>query len=158
MFYDDGIQNPNPKWDTLYVTRSVESNGTKFLVTTTNASARASMNPLDNNTAYDFDAVPFVWEFDLVGYNSDVGGVLQAQVIQATPTTLNKSFSLKNELYIGKPVKITYDGSKLEFYVDETKISETTVTYDSSNKVRIGFSFNQKDDYLIVKNVKLYPI
>ena len=157
IFYDVGIgSSANNKWDTLYVTRSVEDNGTKFLVTSTNASARASMNPVDNASAYDFPPTPFAWEFDIVEYNAE--GNLQALIIQNTPTLLNKVFSLKNSSYLGKTVKITYDSSKLKLYVDNTFISEQSVTYDSSNNLRIGFAFSQKDDYLIIKNVKLYPI
>ena len=157
FFYDDGIINPNTKWDLNYATRTVESNGTKFLVTTTNASARASMNPLDNQTAYDFDAVPLAFEFDLVDYSAT--GVLNAQFIQATPTTLSKAFSMKNNSYIGKTIKVVYTGTNLELYVDGVHTgTDLSVTFDSSNKIRVGFAFGTANDYIIVKNVKTYPL
>ena len=157
IFYDDGLVNPNSNWDCNIVTRSVESNGTKFLVTSNNATARASMNPLDNSSALDFDGVPMAWEFDFVDYSAS--GVLQAQFYQTTPTSLNKVFSLKNDNYIGKTIKIIYTGTKLELYVDGVHTgSDVTVTYDTSNKIRVGFTFSQANDYCIVKNVKAYPI
>ena len=157
FFYDDGILNPNSNWDLNYATRSVESNGTKFLVTNTNASARASMNPLDNQTAYDFDAVPMAFEFDIVDY--DATGTLNAQFIQATPTVLNRAFSMKNSSYIGKTIKVVYTGTNLELYIDGVHTgTDLSVTFDSSNKIRVGFAFSTANDYIIVKNVKAYPI
>lgn len=158
LFYDDGIVNPNPNWDCNYVTRSTVTEGVKFLVNTSNPSARASMNPIDNNgTPYDFDSVPMAFEFDLVDYNAN--GTLNAQFIQASPTTLSKAFSLKNSSYIGKTIKVVYTGTKMELYVDEVKTGTSIdVTFDSNNKIRVGFAFGTANEYVIVKNVKAYSI
>ena len=157
IFYDDGIVNPNTKWDCNQVTRSEETNGTKFLVTTTSASARASMNPLDNSSVYDFDAIPMAWEFDVVEW---VGtGSCQAQFLQSSPSTLNKVFNIHTRSPNGKSFKIVYTGSKLELWIDGVhQDGDMIVTYDTNNKIRVGFAFATKDDYLIVKNVKAYPI
>ena len=158
IFYDDGVSGTNTKWDILFVTKSLESNGLKFLCTSDSFSARASMNPIDNASAYDFDAQPMVFEFDLVDYSA-TGDILQAQFIQTSPTTLNKSFSLKNTDYIGKTIKVVYTGTKLELYVDGMHTgADIDVTFNTGNKMRVGFAFSTTNDYLIVKNVKAYPI
>ena len=156
IFYDDGVSGTNTKWDILSVTKSLESNGLKFLCTSDSFSARASMNPIDNASAYDFDAQPMVFEFDLVEYSGS--GVIQTQFLQNQPSTTNKVFSLKNSEYIGKTIKIIYTGSKLELYINDSKSNEIIVAYDTNYKIRVGFAFSTTNDYLIVKNVKAYPI
>ena len=128
----------------------------KFLCTSDSFSAIASMNPIDNASAYDFDAQPMVFEFDLVEYSGS--GVIQTQFLQKQPSTTNKVFSLKNSEYIGKTIKIIYTGSKLELYINDSKSNEIIVAYDTNYKIRVGFAFSTTNDYLIVKNVKAYPI
>ena len=157
IFYDDGIVNPNTNWDRVACDRSEESNGTKFLCTQSVATSRASMNPLDNSSAFDFDAIPMAWEFDVVEWIGT--GSCQAQLYQTTPTALNKTFNIHTRSPNGKSFKIVYTGTKLELWVDGVHQSgDITVTYDTNNKIRVGFAFSTKDDYMIVKNVKAYSI
>ena len=158
IFYDEGIVNPNTNWDCAYVTRSEETNGTKFLATSTSASARASMNPLDNSTAYDFTPQPMVFEADIVAINIPSGDI-GMQFIQQNPP-VNKQIKLTaND--VGHNIKIKYTGTALECYVDDVHQSNRDITvsyHHDSELMRIGFSLYAQNGYVIVKNVKAYPI
>lgn len=146
LFKDGGVTgNYNSKWDILYVSKTVDTNGTTFTATETNASARASMNPLDNGSAYDFEYTPLIWEFDVV----NIVGEVQAQFIQQNPLR-NNGFKLGTS-YNGSHVKIEYTGSKLVLYKDNVFVSEISEVYD--NTIRIGFAFYSINRSITVKNV-----
>ena len=155
IFYDDGLSGTQTKWDTLLSSKSIESNGTKFLVTDTNASSRASMNPVDNASAYDFQPQPMVFEFEVVDLYLPNGGQVAPQFIQQNPT-VNKQIPL-NSTYIGHTIQIRYNGTEIRLYKDGSDTGRyVTCTFDQI--MRVGFSFYMKDSYIIVKNVKAYPI
>ena len=155
LFYDVGIgSTANTKWDTVYVTRSVESNGTKFIVTSTNASARASMNPVDNASAYDFPAQPMVFECELVDFYVP-SNAIGMQFFQLNPT-VNKQINLQTS-DIGHKLEVRYDGTEMRLYKDGERTSRyQTCTFDQT--MRVGFTFNTEGGYVVVKNVKAYPI
>ena len=150
LFYDDGVTD-TASWDLLLCSKSVSAtNGKTFTCTETNASARASMNPVDNASAYDFVANPLIWEFDVVS----VTGNVALQFIQQNPS-INKAFNI-NSNYDNSTVKIEYNGSKMTLYQDGAYVNEITVTFSST--MRIGFSIPTLNNSITVKNVKVYPI
>lgn len=153
IFYDDGLSGTNTKWDMVVVTKSLESNGTKFLCTSTSASARASMNPYDNSSVYDFPPQPMAFECDLVDFTTPSGNI-GMQFIQSGGA--NKAFNFSSD-DIGHTIKVEYDGTKLTKYIDGVaQANPQTVTY--TGDMRVGFFLYAKDGYIVVKNVKAYPI
>ena len=153
IFYDDGVSGTNTKWDMMFITKSLVSNGMKFLCNTQSASARASMNPLDNASVYDFDAQPMVFECylaDLYISSNSIG----MQFIQ-TGGTPNKQLNFSTQ-DIGHTIKLVYDGTSLIKYRDDVEVLRTSVTY--TDKIRVGFAFYSVDGYIIVRDVKAYPI
>ena len=153
IFYDDGVSGTNTKWDCLFVTKSSESNGTKFLCNSTNASARASMNPLDNASVFDFDAQPMGFEC----YLADLyipSNAIGMQFLQ-TGSNPNKQMNFSTQ-DIGHTIKVVYDGISLIKYRDDVEVSRTSVTY--TDKIRVGFTFYTVDGYIVVRDVKAYPI
>ena len=159
IFYDDGLSGTQTKWDTIVVSKSLESNGTKFLVTDTSASARASTNPVDNASAYDYQPQPMAFECYVVDlYRPSGSGALGIQFIQQNPV-INKQILLLGS-DIGHTVKVLYTGTALEVYVDGVHQSsrDLEVTFGNSELMRVGFAFYSKDNYVVVKNVKTYLI
>ena len=159
LFYDDGLSGTQTKWDILFVSKSIESNGTKFLITDTNASARASTNPVDNASAYDYQPQPMAFECDVVDlYRPSGSGTLGIQFIQQNPT-VNKQIQLLQS-DIGHTITIKYTGTALEAYVDgvHQPSRDLEVTFGNRGLMRVGFTFYSKDNYIVVKNVKVYSI
>ena len=111
------------------------------------------MNPVDNASVYDFDAQPMVFECyiaDLYVPSSAIG----MQFIQ-TGSNPNKQLNLSSA-DVGHTIRIEYTGTNLIKYCDDVEVSRIFVTY--TDKIRVGFSFNTVNGYIIVRDVKAYPI
>lgn len=151
LFYDDGITD-TASWDMILVNKSVSNTGKTFTASTTDTLTRASMNPLDNSSAYDFEPNPFVWEFDVVALN----GSPYCQVMQDSPR-INKAHSL-NSNYVGHTVRYVFDGeSTIKEYIDDSTTPSYTITgAEYTLMLRIGFTFNSEGTSITVKNVRIY--
>lgn len=151
LFYDDGITD-TASWDMVNINKSVSSSGKTFTSTSDNTTTRASMNPLDNSSAYDFEANPFIWEFDVIAVN----GSVDVQFMQDSPR-INKGHSLDSS-YVSHTVKYVFDGeSTIKEYIDDS----TTASYTFTNAeftlaMRIGFAFYRTGRSITVKNVRIY--
>ncbi|MBQ6218941.1 MAG: hypothetical protein IJJ47_04340, partial [Methanosphaera sp.] len=149
LFWDIGTI---AKWDTNGVTALSNDNGVTFISNID--TSRASMNPLDNSSAHDFNPVPMAWEFDLESLTVVNG--LGVQFIQISPSNRNYQQTL-NSNHVGKHIKQVYDGTKLHLYVDGTEMgNQQSVTYDGM--MRVGFALYGVGSSITVRNIKAYLI
>ena len=153
IFYDDGVSGTNTKWDCLLIEKSLESNGMKFLCNSTSAMARASMNPYNDSTVYDFDAQPIVFECYLADRYTP-SNTISMQFLQIGNNP-NKQINFVAD-DVGHTISVVYDGTSLTKYRDGVQVNTISVTY--TDKIRIGFSFYTTGEYIVVRDIKAYPI
>lgn len=155
-FYDTGIygtSNNNWQYNSSYLTKTVETDGTGTLVenTTTGTTYRPYQVDLQSDSnPFDFD-VPFAMEFDVVSLTNNI------LIIMISNDNQDGSVSFSYAGFTaGSTCKIEYSNGVFKFYKDGVP-SATDRSFTLTGKVRLGFSL-KNDCSIKYKNFKVYPI
>ena len=149
LIFHDGTSNKNVFASTITLSRSVTSDGT-VLSYSGSGTGYAYLDYGNTEASLDFDA-PYCLEFILVSYTGGAsvycGTNTFADVVEKTFTELNCTGNNR--------VKLTYDGSYVDIFVDNDRKVHLARNYDTNQ--RLGFRINGTGN-LTYKDLVVYRI